>query len=232
LHESLSFECFTHMCSTFLHGPVVINVIIRSIDAFLLQGLALGITAAASPGPFQAFLINQTLTGGFRRGAPIALAPLIADIPIVITILILLERLPPAFLRGISLAGSAFVLYLAWGLWKQWRLGASAQTSSQPPPSGGLWRGMLMNALSPGPYTFWTLVNGPLLLSALRISWAHGGAFLLGFYGAMISSLVGIAALFHQAQRLGPRMVRLLTLASIIILVIFGGVLLKRGLLP
>lgn len=197
-----------------------------------MQGLALGITAAASPGPFQAFLINQTLTGGFRRGAPIALAPLIADIPIVITILILLERLPPAFLRGISLAGSAYVFYLAWGLWKQWRLGIAGQSSGEPPPSGGLWRGMLMNALSPGPYTFWTLVNGPILLSALRISWVQGGAFLLGFYGAMITSLVCIAALFHQAQRLGPRMVRLLSLASILILVLFGGVLLRRGLFP
>jgi hypothetical protein len=91
---------------------------------------------------------------------------------------------------------------------------------------------MLMNALSPGPYTFWTLVNGPLLLSALRISWAHGGAFLLGFYGAMITGLVGIAALFHQARRLGPRVVRTLTLVSILILAVFGGVLLKQGLLP
>lgn len=162
----------------------------------------------------------------------IALAPLIADIPIVIAILILLDQLPSAFLRGVSLVGSAFVLYIAWRLWKQWRSKTSTGPSIDPPPSGGLWRGMLMNVLSPGPYTFWTLVNGPLLLSALRISWGHGGAFLLGFYGAMIASLVGIAALFHQAQRLGPRVVRLLTLASIIILVVFGGVLLKRGLFP
>ncbi len=148
------------------------------------------------------------------------------------TILILLDQLPAAFLRGVSLAGSAFVLYLAWGLWKQWRRGAAVQTTGETPPSGSLWRGMLMNALSPGQYTFWTLVNGPLLLSALRISWAHGSVFLLGFYGGMISSLVGIAALFHQAQRLGLCVVRYLSLASITILVIFGGVLLKRGLLP
>ncbi len=222
MHRTLSSECFA----------LTFHVIIRPIDAFLVQGLALGITAAASPGPFQVFLINQTLTGGFRRGASIALAPLIADIPIVITLLILLDQLPAAFLRGVSLAGSAFVLYLAWGLWKQWRRGAAVQTAGETPPSRGLWRGMLMDILSPGPYTFWTLVNGPLLLSALRISWAHGSAFLLGFYGAMISSLVGIAALFHQAQRLGPRVVRYLSLASITILVIFVGLLLRRGLFP
>jgi threonine/homoserine/homoserine lactone efflux protein len=67
----------------------------------------------SSPGPLQIFLINQALTHGFRRSAPIALVPLIADIPIVITILILLDQLPQAFLRGVSLAGGAFVLYVA-----------------------------------------------------------------------------------------------------------------------
>jgi hypothetical protein len=48
----------------------------------------------------------------------------------------------------------------------------------------------------------------------------------------MIGGMVGVTALFHQAQRLGPRVVRLLTLVSILILVLFGGLLLKRGLMP
>ena len=46
--------------------------------AFLLQGAALGFTAATVPGPFQAFLISESLAGGWRRGAPIAFAPLIS----------------------------------------------------------------------------------------------------------------------------------------------------------
>ncbi len=46
----------------------------------------------------------------------------------------------------------------------------------------------------------------------------------------MITSLVGITAFFHQAQRLGPRVMRYLNLASITILVIFVGLLLRRGL--
>jgi threonine/homoserine/homoserine lactone efflux protein len=185
--------------------------------------------AAASPGPFQAFLINQTLIGGFRRSAPISLAPLICDIPIVTLILLLLDQLPPSFLRGISMAGGVFLLYLALGLWRQWRQGPAMTVVNQP-PSGGLWRGVLMNALSPGPYTYWTLVNGPILLSALHQSWLHGILFILGFYGAMITSLVGIAAFFHQARRLGPRVVHSLTLASIVIMVIFGGLLLVQGI--
>ena len=199
------------------------------IIVFLLQGIVLGITAAASPGPFQAFLINQTLTGGFRRGAPVAFAPLISDIPIVILILVLLDQLPPGFLNWISLAGGLFLLYLAWRLWGRWRAGSGSQLPD-PPPSFSLWRGVLMNTLSPGPYTFWTFVNGPLLLQALRQSWMHGAAFILGFYGTMISSLVGIAALFHLARRLGPRVVRLLMLASLILMIVFAALLLIRGI--
>ena len=39
--------------------------------AFLLQGVALGFTAVTAPGPFQAFLISESLAGGWRRGAPV-----------------------------------------------------------------------------------------------------------------------------------------------------------------
>lgn len=134
---------------------------------FLLQGLALGLTAAASPGPFQTYLISQALTGGWRRSAPIAFAPLISDPPIILAILLFLNQLPPQFLQIISLVGGLFVLYMAWGLWKSWRIGAGEATEEAGPPRGGVLRGVLMNTLSPGPYTFWTLVCGPLLLSAL-----------------------------------------------------------------
>jgi threonine/homoserine/homoserine lactone efflux protein len=49
---------------------------------YLLQGAALGIAAAITPGTFQTYLISESLTGGFRRSAPIAFAPLISDLPI------------------------------------------------------------------------------------------------------------------------------------------------------
>jgi threonine/homoserine/homoserine lactone efflux protein len=211
----------------------------------LLQGAALGLTASVSPGPLQTYLINQTLTGGWRRGAPVALAPLISDPPIVLTILLLLNQLPRRFIEVISLSGGLFVFYLAWGFWKEWRnvnigpaSGAEAhteiQTDAQPVASPGIWsvmgRGALMNLLSPGPYTFWTLVLGPLLIDALGQSSIHGIAFLIGFYSLFVGGMLGIVALFHQARRLGPKVVRALTLLSIIILLIFGGLLILKGL--
>ena len=67
------------------------------------------------------------------------------------------------------------------------------------------------------------------MLAALRQSFTFGAAFLIGFYGIMLLSLLGIALVFSQARRLGPRVVHVLLLLSIIILVIFAGVLLKQG---
>ena len=203
-----------------------------SILTFFLQGAAIGITAAVSPGPFQTFLISQSLTGGFRRAAPVAFAPLVTDLPIILLSLFLLDQMPPYFLRLISLAGGLFVLYLAWGLWKSWRAGPDPGEAQATSAGGSLARGALANFLSPGPYLFWALVNGPILLSALHQSTSYGVAFLVGFYGLMILTLLGIAMLFAQARRLGPRVVRALTLASAVILVVFAGLLLKQAIWP
>jgi threonine/homoserine/homoserine lactone efflux protein len=206
--------------------------------ALLMQGLALGLSAAASPGPFQAYLISQALSGGWRRAAPVAFVPLISDGPIIVAVFLLLDHLPPVFLRVISLAGGVFVLYLAWGLWRQWRAAAltpgvedTSSPASVPQNAQVLWRGVMMNLLSPGPYTFWTLVTGPILLAATHQSWLHASAFLGGFYAALIGGMLAIASVFHLARQFGPRLVRTLLLASVIILTIFGLLLIYRGVI-
>jgi len=202
----------------------------QSILAFFMQGAAIGLTAAASPGPLLTYLISRTLSGGWRQGAMVALAPLISDPPIVLVIVLLLDQLSANFLRVISVIGGFYVLYLAWGLLRQWRLGSQIDVEVESNPTGNLRKAVLMNFLSPGPYTFWILVNGPLLLSALKQSIWDGIGFLLGFYGVFIGSMVGIALVFDQARRLGPRVVRILILVSILILIVFGGLLIWRGI--
>jgi hypothetical protein len=87
----------------------------------------------------------------------------------------------------------------------------------------------MMNILSPGVYVFWMFVNGPILLTAFQQSTGYGLAFLIGFYGIFIAGLLGIVALFHFAHRLGPRVIRTLTLISVIILAIFGIFLTVQG---
>jgi threonine/homoserine/homoserine lactone efflux protein len=203
-----------------------------TILSFFLQGAALGLTATASPGPLQTFLISESLRGGWRRGIPVAFAPLASDLPIVLMSLFLLNQLPPMFLRFLSLAGGLFALYLAWGLWLSWRAGtgqpsAPAEAATAPMT---LARAALINFLSPSPYLFWALVNGPLLVSALRQSVGHGAGFLLGFYGIFVGAMAVLVGLFHLARRLGPAIVRLMLLVSMLILAFFGFLLIIRGL--
>jgi threonine/homoserine/homoserine lactone efflux protein len=197
---------------------------------YFLQGAALGFAAAITPGAFQTYLISESLSGGWRRGAPVAFAPLISDLPIILFSLFVLSQIPESFLRLISVAGGVFALYLAWGLWGNWRKGANLQETATERSEGSLRRGVIANFLTPGPYLFWALVSGPILLTALRQSIAFGGAFLLGFYGILILSLLGIALVFSQARRLGPRVVHILLLVSILILVVFAGLLIRQGI--
>jgi len=53
---------------------------------------------------------------------------------------------------------------------------------------------------------------------------------LVGMYCVFISIMLIIVAVFHYARNLGPQVVRGLLLLSIGILVIFGILLLQRGL--
>ena len=57
--------------------------------------------------------------------------------------------------------------------------------------------------LSPGPYIFWSLVNGPLLLSAWEQSAISAIAFLGSFYGLFVGGNLALIILFSQTQRLG-----------------------------
>jgi threonine/homoserine/homoserine lactone efflux protein len=200
---------------------------------FFSQGAALGLTAAATPGSLQTLLISETLLGGIKRGARVTLAPLITDAPIILAVLFVLQRVPPIVVQVLSLAGGVFVLYLAWSLWKQWRAGTSINTevvATQPIGWKGLWRASIVNWLNPNPYLFWTLVGGPTLIAALNQSVWYGIAFLVGMYSVFIGGMLIIAAVFHFARNLGPRVVRGLLLISIGVLAIFGCLLIQRGL--
>jgi threonine/homoserine/homoserine lactone efflux protein len=179
-----------------------------SILPFLLQGIGYGFSAAVQPGPFQTYLISQTLLNGWRRTLIAALAPLVSDGLIILTVLLVLTRVPAAFRLALQLAGGAFILYLAWGAFRAWR---RFDVVTPPAPIAGrqsLLRAALMNMLNPNPWVFWSLVTGPILIRAWGESPDQGIAFLIGFYGAMIACLALIIILFGTARRLGPRVSR------------------------
>lgn len=201
---------------------------------YVLQGLLLGATAAAQPGPFQAFLLSLIAREGWRRTLPAAFAPLISDGPILVLVLLVLTRLPDSFLFGLQIVGGLFLLYLAWGAWQTLRRGPAVAVGTAPATQGGLRailaKAALMNLLSPSPYIFWATVAGPLLIAAWRQAPVHGLGFLLSFYTAIIGGLLLFILIFGGASRIGPRVNRALGVLSVVGLTGFGFYQLAAGL--
>lgn len=199
--------------------------------AYLLQGMTLGFSGAVSPGPFQAYLISQSLRLGWKRALPAALAPLITDGPIIALVLVVLSSLPPAFLRGLQIVGGFFVLYLGWKSFGAYR---RFQLASLPLPQVerlNVLQAALMNFLSPGPYIFWSILAGPILIAGWKESTSLGMAFLGGFYTAMVGTLAVLVLFFGLARQIGPRINRAMLGVSALALLGFGFYQLWQGLL-
>lgn len=186
-----------------------------------MQGFLLGGAAAAQPGPFQAYLLSLVLRNGWARALPAAFAPLISDGPIIVLVLFILTRLPEWGLHALRIAGGMFLLYLAWGAFRAFRDGATASQAQEPEPRGVL-KAALMNALSPGPYIYWSTITGPILIDAWKTAPGHAIAFLLGFYGALVGGCMLLITLFAGAGKLDPRLNRGLALFSAVALLAFG----------
>jgi len=189
---------------------------------YLLQGIGYGLAAASQPGPFQTYLISQTLTRGWKRTLPAALAPLVSDGPIILICVLVLSQVPAWMQRVLYIAGGLFIIYLAYGTYNSWKNFDSRLPSLEIGTQQSILKAALMNALSPGPYIFWTLVTGPILLKGWRETPVNGIGFLIGFYVTLISSLAALILIFGTAAKLGPKFNRMLLGISAIALTCFG----------
>jgi threonine/homoserine/homoserine lactone efflux protein len=197
---------------------------------YLLQGIGYGLVAASQPGPFQTYLISQTLTRGWKRTLPSSLAPLISDGPIILLCLVVLSQVPVWLQRGLHIAGGLFILYLAYGAFKSWQNFDSKMPQVESNAGQSVLKAALMNMLNPNPYIFWTLVTGPILLDGWRKRPTNGIGFLAGFYVTMVLFLVTIIVVFGVASRLGPKVNRMLLGISTVALSCFGIYQLLLGL--
>ncbi len=199
---------------------------------YLVQGLVLGGTAAAQPGPLQAFLLSQTLKNGWRRTIWAAFAPLISDGPILVLVLLALTRLPDWFLILLRIGGGLFLLYLAWGAYQTFRLVQSDRLNQSKTKAvqQGILKAALMNFLSPNPYLFWGTIAGPILIEAWRETAVNGLAFFFGFYGALVGGFIAFVILFAVAKRLDEKVSRVLSGISAVALFLFGVYQLYLGL--
>jgi threonine/homoserine/homoserine lactone efflux protein len=193
------------------------------------QAGGFGLTAGALPGPLISYLVTTTLTQGWRRAVPLVTSPLVSDIPIILLTVLILRAVPPQFINLIQIGGGLFLLWIAYGAWKQYQTGNAFRTEARS-NSQSYWRVIVMNWLSPGPYIMWSTVLGPMLLSALQQSAWMGLVFLGSFYGVFISILTLWIAVFERLRQLDAKFVSRIYLGVLLILVYFGLRLIAEGL--
>jgi threonine/homoserine/homoserine lactone efflux protein len=192
------------------------------MSTYLILGVTYAFAAAMQPGPFQAYIISQTLSHGWRRTLPAAFSPLVSDGPIIVLVLLVLSRMPGWLMPALQIAGGGLLIYLAWGAARAWQ--TYAPTPLTPPPAGhqSLLKAALVNLVNPGPYLGWSLVMGPLLLQGWRLDPRYGLGLLAAFYATMILSLAGLITLFAAARQIGPSVNRALIGLSAVALAAFG----------
>ena len=202
---------------------------------FVSQGVSIAFAAGAQPGPFTSFLIGRTLAQGWRKSLILAITPLVTDVPIVIIVLLILKQFPPELIRVIQLVGGVYLLWIAYGSWRQFRAGKvsfvpETGASDSISPLRTLAQGAVMGWVSPGPYIFWATINGPLLIQGLNQSVMMGLAFLVAFYGTFIAILCVYVLVFDRLRRIDERVTRGIFLVTLVVMVMFGLRLIGQGL--
>jgi threonine/homoserine/homoserine lactone efflux protein len=194
----------------------------------LASGVLLGVSAGLSPGPMLALVLAQTLRHGSREGCKIALTPLVTDPPIILLTLALASRLAELrqLLGIVSIAGGAFVLFLAWESFRPARQGAEAP-AEQP---RSWFKGIVTNLLNPHPWLFWLTVGAAILAKAIAEGWLVAAAFLCGFYLLLVGSKVGVALLAGRSRDLlAGRPYRVVMRVLAAMLALFALLLFREG---
>jgi threonine/homoserine/homoserine lactone efflux protein len=189
---------------------------------YLLIGGGFAFAAAIQPGPLQAFLLSSVAQRGWKRTLPASFSPLLSDGPIVLLVLLVLNRVPETMSYVLRIAGGLLLLYLAWVSYQQWRAPVTIGAEQNGSTPRTLIQAAAVNFFNPNPYLAWSLVLGPALLNAWRQSVAHAAVFLLAFYVTMVAVLASTIVLFGATNFLGPRGRRALILISAITLAAIG----------
>lgn len=195
----------------------------------LASGVLLGFSAGLSPGPMLALVLAQTMRHGSREGCKIALTPLVTDPPIILVTLALATKLAQlrSLLGIVSIAGGAFVLFLAWESFNPPR--QQADIAAEQPRSW--FKGIITNLLNPHPWIFWLTVGAAILARAMEQGWQIAAAFLFGFYLLLVGSKVGVALLAGRSRHLlAGRPYRVVMRVLAALLVVFALLLFREGL--
>lgn len=198
--------------------------------AYLLPGLALGLSAGISPGPLLTLVMTQTLKHGVREGLKVAMAPLLTDMPIIVVALFILDRLThlDPILGAISLFGAGYLIYLGYEslIFK----GDAALEQAEAPHS--IRKGIVANFLNPSPYMFWFSIGGPLMLKAFNIGLLAAALFIVPFYCLLVGAKCVVAIVAGRSRHFLSSRYYVYTVRILgLVLCLFGLMFVKEALI-
>ena len=197
--------------------------------AYLLPGLAFGLSAGISPGPLLTLVMTQTLKHGVREGVKVSLAPLLTDLPIIIVALFILDRLTSLdpVLGTISLFGAGYLLYLGY----ESLMFKGDMPSDQAEAPHSIRKGIVANFLNPSPYMFWFSIGGPLMLKAFNLGLIAAVLFIVPFYCLLVGAKCMVAIVAGRSRHFLRSRTYIYTVRGLgLVLCLFGLLFVKDAL--
>lgn len=172
---------------------------------YIVFGVTYAFAAAVQPGPFQTFIISQTLKNGWKKTLSAAFAPVLSDGPIIVLVLFILTNVPVWFLKVLQICGGLLLLYLAIKSYQAFREYDAGKVKEDDISDKTLLKAILVNAINPAPYIGWSLIMGPTFLKGYNEAPVNGISLIISFYVILVLSQMGIILLFGIARNLGPK---------------------------
>jgi L-lysine exporter family protein LysE/ArgO len=184
-----------------------------------LEGFLLGLGAAVPLGPINVLIMSNALR---HYGAAVALGSgaMSADITYLLLILLGLFRFMenPTIKLLMAVAGSAFLLYLAWLIFKGRNEPIHLQKVEKAPIFGNWLKGYTLTLLNPYTVIFWLSVSAYIATRRLDPLFT-----VLGLFSAILCWITLMPLLIHKTKHLfSQRVVTLFSVASAAILAFFA----------
>jgi len=198
------------------------------MNAYLMSGILMGVSAGFAPGPLLALIISETLEHGIKEGIKVALAPIFTDLPIVLLALFVVSEIANLnlLLGIISLCGGIYISRLGY---KSLRC-HGMQINSQGLKPQSFRKGIMANFLSPNPYLFWFTVGAPIMVKAAEQGISLSLIFLTSFYILMLGIKVILAIVVGKSKSFlsGPVYINIMRSLGILLL-FFAFILFRDG---
>jgi chemosensory pili system protein ChpE len=170
----------------------------------VITAFVLGLLFNAAPGPVFAETVRQGVRGGFRSALAVQLGSLVGDALWAIVGLVgvgFLSRVE-VLRTPISVAGAAYLLWLAWNAWQSSRFEVSASLGAETTRRRAFRSGVLLSLTNPQNIAYWAAIGSALrAINVTAPTVADNVAFFAAF---MVSSTIWaffVAALLDRVFR-------------------------------